>query len=177
MFLYNDLQADQGDSEQQIALNRVIVAELGATLMSRLQIAIEEGGYVNALKTCQIIAPEIGDDLSTRYAMEVGRTSLKTRNPQNNPEPWQKDVLEIFEQRHRSGEEIAKLEYYEETESNGRQIFRYMKAIPTSELCLTCHGKHISNEIISILHERYPEDRARGFEAGDIRGAFTITNH
>jgi hypothetical protein len=177
IFIHYNLHADEDGSEQNISYSRGIVTEFGTTLMSSLQGAIKAGGHINALKACQIIAPETGSSVSTKYSMAVERTSLKTRNPENNPEPWQKDVLATFEQRHLSGEDISTLEFYEETETNGRLTFRYMKAIPTNELCLTCHGKHISTEITSTLNELYPDDKAIGFEAGDIRGAFTITSY
>jgi hypothetical protein len=52
---------------------------------------------------------------------------------------------------------------------------RYMKAIPTAaKPCLACHGAKISPEVAAKLDDIYPEDKARGYGAGDIRGAFTI---
>ena len=50
-----------------------------------------------------------------------------------------------------------------------------MKAIPTGELCLVCHGTQIAPQVLEKLDALYPRDEARGFSAGDIRGAFTIT--
>ena len=76
----------------------------------------------------------------------------------------------MFEQRKQQGEAIAKIEYYEETE----QGFRYMKAIPTKGLCLTCHGETLSEPVKAALLKHYPDDTATGFNVGDIRGAFTI---
>ncbi|MBL6933600.1 MAG: DUF3365 domain-containing protein, partial [Rhodospirillales bacterium] len=50
-----------------------------------------------------------------------------------------------------------------------------MKAIPTDEKpCLACHGGNISEEVAAKLDDLYPQDKARGYNAGDIRGAFTI---
>ncbi len=50
-----------------------------------------------------------------------------------------------------------------------------MKAIPTGGVCLSCHGQRISQPVEAKLERLYPNDRARGYELGDIRGAFTIT--
>jgi hypothetical protein len=50
-----------------------------------------------------------------------------------------------------------------------------MKAIPTAELCLTCHGEALDPELQATLDELYPADKARGFKEGDIRGAFTLS--
>jgi hypothetical protein len=49
-----------------------------------------------------------------------------------------------------------------------------MKAIPTAELCITCHGSNLDPAIAATLAEFYPADRATRFAVGDIRGAFTI---
>ena len=50
-----------------------------------------------------------------------------------------------------------------------------MKAIPTGELCLLCHGETIDPDIAAAIDKAYPEDQARGFSLGDIRGAFTLS--
>ena len=57
----------------------------------------------------------------------------------------------------------------------GKSLFRYMKAIPAGELCLTCHGKELAPDLAAKLRELYPDDQATGFSLGEIRGAFTIT--
>jgi len=49
-----------------------------------------------------------------------------------------------------------------------------MKAIPTGEGCLKCHGQNIAPEITAKLKENYPDDKATGFKLGDVRGAFSI---
>jgi hypothetical protein len=41
-------------------------------------------------------------------------------------------------------------------------------------LCLTCHGENLSDSISSKLSELYPEDRAVGYRAGDLRGVFWV---
>ena len=50
-----------------------------------------------------------------------------------------------------------------------------MKAIPTADLCLACHGESINPDIAAAIDEAYPEDQARGFKSGDIRGAFSLS--
>ena len=49
-----------------------------------------------------------------------------------------------------------------------------MKAIGTQPVCTLCHGASIAPEGTAALDALYPEDRAREFEVGDIRGAFSI---
>jgi hypothetical protein len=50
-----------------------------------------------------------------------------------------------------------------------------MKAIPTGEVCQTCHGVEIAPPVSAKIRELYPQDQAIGFKTGDLRGAFTIT--
>ena len=50
-----------------------------------------------------------------------------------------------------------------------------MKAIGTAEKpCLTCHGSNIKPELAAKINSLYPEDKATGYKAGELRGAFTI---
>ncbi|MOA58455.1 hypothetical protein D3C78_1828600 [compost metagenome] len=49
-----------------------------------------------------------------------------------------------------------------------------MKAIPTGEPCLACHGQQIKPELAAVIDQRYPQDQARGFALGELRGAFTL---
>lgn len=59
--------------------------------------------------------------------------------------------------------------------SNGKNEFRYMKANPTaSKPCLACHSTKIKQQVTAKLNETYPDDKAFGYNARDIRGAFTI---
>ena len=113
----------------------------------------------------------IASDLSRLSGARVQRTTLRFRNPGNAPEPWQTIVLRKFESDAGQGEPVADLEYYE---TGGDGSFRYMKAIPTGGVCLACHGTGLSPDIDAVLSESYPHDLARGYELGDIRGAFSI---
>ena len=156
--------------------SRAVIKQFAGTLKGELVSALKAGGPVNALGVCNVKAPEIADVHSTAKGWSVGRTSLKLRNPANAPDDWETKVLKDFEGRKAKGEDIAKMEYAEIVQgSGGKKEFRYMKAIPTAaKPCLACHGSKISPEVAAKLDELYPEDKARGYSAGDIRGAFTI---
>ena len=49
-----------------------------------------------------------------------------------------------------------------------------MKPIPTAGLCVKCHRGDLADEITNKVKSLYPNDQATGFNAGDIRGAFTL---
>ena len=119
---------------------------------------------------CQLEAPQIAARLGNE-GWQVGRTSLKVRNADNAPDAWELATLKLFEQRKAAGESIATLEATRVTDTE----FRYMKAIPTGGLCVACHGKTLSAPLVEVLNRLYPQDQARGFKKGDIRGAFTVS--
>ena len=105
----------------------------------------------------------------------MGRTSLKLRNPANRLDPWERAVLEQFESRKTAGEAADKMEFSEVVDAEAVRTFRYMKAIPTGEICLKCHGTEIDSEVRSQLLRYYPGDRATGYVLGDIRGACNLS--
>ncbi len=161
--------------EPHAAESRVVVKEFMQNLKGELQTAMKAGGPVNAIAVCNERAPEIAQALSTQKGWEIGRTSLKLRNPDNAPDAWEEKVLEQFETRKVGGEDPKTLEHYEMVKTEDGQFFRYMKAIPTGGVCLACHGESIAAPVREKLQSLYPEDKATDYKSGDIRGAFTIT--
>ena len=168
--------ATEIDTGARSAESRAVVKAFLAELKGRLVSAIKEGGPTHAISVCNEQAPIIAEKISAENGWRVARTSLKLRNPGNAPDAWERNVLESFEARKASGEDPQKIEYAEVVQQGDVLVFRYMKAIPTAEIpCLMCHGDAIAKPLAIKLDQFYPEDQARGYKAGDIRGAFTIT--
>ena len=144
-------------------------------LKKSLKTVLKESGPIAAVEYCNIAAVDITDRISNSKSIFLKRTSLKVRNKDNVATSWEKDVLNNFENRKRLGESVNSIDYQEAyTDNNNKSFFRYMKAIPTGKVCLTCHGSNINPNLRTRINELYPEDKAYGFEIGDIRGAFTI---
>ena len=154
---------------------RGISAKFAEKLKSELVGAMKVDGPVNAIEVCNVSAPAIAADASAN-GWSAGRTSLKTRNPKNAPDAWEKRTLEEFDAAKSAGADAAKLEHFEVIEENGVRTFRFMKAIPVAEPCLACHGEAIKEPVSAKLKELYPDDRATGYKVGDIRGAFTLSS-
>ncbi len=167
--------ANAGNYSAQVDDSRATAAEFMQTLKQELQSGMQEGGPVNAISVCNLSAPGIASTYSVRKRWDVGRTSLKLRNPNNAPDAWERSVLESFEERRTKGEDTAKMEYHEVVREDGEKKLRYMKAIPTAKVCLVCHGKEVDSTVRTRIDKLYPEDKATGYEVGDIRGAFTIS--
>lgn len=154
---------------------KALVKEFATTLQGELQAAMKNGGPTNAIAVCQERAPAIAADLSAQSGWEIGRTSLKARNAADNtPDAWEQQVLADFDARRAAGEDVQPMAYAEVVETADGKTFRFMKAIPTGDVCLACHGSDITPEVVAAIDERYPDDAARGYSLGDVRGAFTL---
>ena len=167
-------QALAVDTEQLTQKSRAAIKALGGELKSILQTSMKASGPIDTISVCNTTAPQISNKISEAKGMSVARTSLKYRNQENKPDEWEKAVLEQFQQRKAKGEAVKTLDFSEVTEQDGKKVFRYMKAIPTAEVCLKCHGSNVAQPIAAKINSLYPDDKATGFKKGDIRGAFTV---
>jgi len=156
------------DQSRQLAL------QLGGQLKAELSKAIAEGGPMAAINVCYLRAPEIAAQLSQASGARVGRTALRVRNPSNAPDELERSVLEQFATDLGSGPVDRPLEAVFEIRRGDAVERRYMRAIPTDALCLTCHGKSIAPELAAAIARDYPKDQATGFEQGQLRGAFSV---
>lgn len=155
---------------------RGLVKQFATTLQGELKSGLQQGGPVAAVQVCKDRAPAIAAELSAESGWDVGRTSLKTRNQAlNTPDEWEREVLEQFESRKANGESPMGMSYASVVETDDGKVYRYMQAIPTQEVCLACHGKDIAPDLAAAVDKAYPDDEARGYELGDIRGAFTLS--
>lgn len=159
---------------EKVATYRELIQEYSAALKQELTTAIKEGGAIEALHVCNVKAPEIANQVSEKAGINVSRTSLKPRNAASAPDTWEEAVLKSFETRKAKGEDPSKLEFHAVVENNGKREMRYMKAIPTAELCLNCHGSQLQPDIQDKISTLYPQDKAVGFKVGDLRGAFIV---
>jgi hypothetical protein len=159
--------ADQPEVAQvDIERARATLAPFKEQLVDALTGALGEGGPETAIHVCREQAPEIAAQLSVG-GVRMGRTSHKTRNPANAPEPWVEPLLAAY------------LENPED--SNPRAVYvdastvGYVEPIYVMSFCLSCHGPRIDPELLAEIQSVYPEDRATGFKAGDLRGLFWVT--
>ena len=166
-----DLLADfKKDGAEKIKL-------LAMQLKQELTTAMQSGGPVQAVSTCHIKAPEVTDALNKEAPIQIRRTSLKLRNTNNQPDNWEQEVLQKFEQQLKDGTPASELVHAEKIESDSTITLRMMKAIPTQGICLTCHGSEqtLAPEVLSTIKTNYPNDRATDYSVGEIRGAFSLT--
>jgi len=74
--------AEQPD-KADIDLSHKIVKQFMGKLKGELMTAMKAGGPINALQVCNTKAVVITQNVSNEHKMDIGRTSLKLRNPIN----------------------------------------------------------------------------------------------
>ena len=171
----DEAQAATGEVPQaEIEAARGLVKGFFSELKGELQSAIKDGGPAHAIGVCGEVAPSIAGTISDKSGWAVGRTALKVRNPRNVPSVRERAVLMEFKQRHAKGESFKQMESAAVIEEGGQRYLHYMKAIPTQEVCLACHGSNVKEPVREAIAAQYPADAATGFEKGELRGAFTF---
>jgi hypothetical protein len=153
---------------------RQVAGAIPPKLLEVVKMEINKNGAEGAISACRDKAPAMAKEASEKTGWAIRRVSLKNRNPKAVPDAWEKAVLEDFDRRAAAGEPPAKLEKGELVSDGAAKTYRYMKALPTQEACLQCHGTDLKPEVQAKLKELYPEDKATGYQAPQIRGAITI---
>jgi hypothetical protein len=150
----------------------IVPPKLVATLLEQ----IAKTGPEGAIVVCREQAPQMAKAASDETGWSIRRVSLRNRNPKAVPDAWERTALEDFDRRAAAGESPATLEKGELVTAGGRSEYRYVKALPAQDFCLQCHGtpERISPAVREQLKSLYPDDKAVGYRAGEIRGAITI---
>ena len=146
-------------------------------VVNAMQEAVAAKGVAGAIPVCKEQAPALIKEKRAETGWDIRRVSLKTRNPERGtPDLWEARQLADFDIRAASGEKPETLEKSEVVTIDGKQVFRYMKALPVSEVCLKCHGpaEGLDAGLKAKLSESYPHDKATGYSQGQIRGALTV---
>lgn len=96
----------------------------------------------------------------------VEQRATRWRNPDHAADPESGTAIERFER-------SPDLEgIWLRTERDGIAGSRYFRRITLERPCLACHGE--KDRRPDFVKERYPEDRAWGFEPGDVRGVYAV---
>jgi ABC-type phosphate transport system auxiliary subunit len=138
------------------------IQEFGKTLKAELKKGFQQSP-TKALKICNVEAPVIQNKVSSNK-IKVGRVSMKNRNPSNYPKDWMLPLISDFQNNK------IKKQYVVIKLKNDKHGL--LKPIKTDSLCLNCHGENVREELKKEIIKLYPEDKAMGYKAGDIRGYF-----
>ena len=155
-------------SDPRLETARKTLMPFKKNLKEALAEAVPKGPEA-AVAVCSLKAPEIAAALSKDGVM-VGRTTTKPRNPKNAPADWMVPLLaELEKAPKKEGAFLTK------TLADGR--LAYVEPIYVQAMCLTCHADRakLTPATVKILDEKYPQDKATGYQEGDFRGMFWVT--
>jgi hypothetical protein len=159
---------DNGSATQRKAEGRAIVSAelatkaLGNTMKERVSAAMREGGPLAAIPACQSDAATLTAAAGSND-VRVGRSSAKLRNPDNAGPEWVQDWLQ--DNQDKRFDDVTGTSDIVDGEA------RLIRPIQVEPGCLGCHGTHIEQATQTALAAAYPQDKATGYAAGDLRGA------
>ncbi|MCB0478065.1 MAG: DUF3365 domain-containing protein [Crocinitomicaceae bacterium] len=142
-----------------------------STLLKHVGQAMKMGGPNAAIQYCNINALSITDSLSEANHVKISRVTEKNRN--------EKNVL--------AQEDLSIWEYYKTgainvqmpdtlVDFNGKKVF-YRPIYIANPTCLNCHGQQgtdIMDVTVAKLDELYPNDKARDYNMGELRGMWKL---
>lgn len=146
-----------------------VINDMTASLQASLRETIRDNSIDFAIDVCAHLAPEIAAAHS-KEGWTVKRVSDKYRNPDNAADSIELEMLAQFASA-APPDSIGRWAMSE----NGL-TYEYFKPIKTGAVCLNCHGptEALVAGVRERLHELYPNDRATGYAAGDLRGMVVV---
>ncbi len=155
-----------------IKKGKQFVSEAKKILGKNLGNAIKSGGAANAVSFCSEKALFLTDSTAKSHKVKIKRVSDKNRNILNEA----------------TGKELAYINKSKKLISEGSepkpQVFAsdnkvvIYYPIIVNQMCLKCHGnisKDIETKTYETIKKLYPEDKATGYNVGDLRGIWVVT--
>lgn len=159
------------DETKPIELGKRIALKTKNILGQNLMQAIKSKGTEHALSFCSMRAIPLTDSMSVSSNASVKRVSDKNRNPNNKANSSELEYINDSKKVLANGQAIKpKL-----TSIEDKHIGYY--PIVTNSMCLQCHGqpkKDIALASLSAINLLYPQDKAIGYKAGELRGIWVV---
>ena len=140
-------------------------------LHSELGQALTTGGTVGAVAVCAGGAPAIAAEVSERSGFDVRRISLRPRNPGAATDARLSARLQRLAEMPLAPDGRPMTARWTEGEGASATHFSMRAVVMQDQPCSACHGSTIAPAVRAAIAERYPEDRATGYRAGELRGA------
>jgi len=158
---------------QVIEKGNLASGTLMKSLGTQLKAAMSSGGPESAIHVCSQVAGPITKSTNAELkGITVSRTSLRVRNPKNAPDQIDLRILNDWQKLSDAGEKLPANEVIRVDSGTAH----FYKPIMVQVICLKCHGRTetLAPKLVTLLDEKYPEDKARGFSEGDLRGVFRV---
>jgi len=115
----------------------------------------------------QVAATQVALRISKDSKFTIRQVSLRYRNPQNSPDPYEAVELKAFAKGPaREKHQIVKV--------NGQKVLRYMLPMIAEESCLECHGSY--DAAPSYIQQRFPRGHiSYNYHVGEVIGAVSVS--
>ena len=163
--------ASQEPTEANIKRSAAAADLFQSRLQTALKAGLQNGGPTAAVRVCAEVAPAIAADVSAETGVELRRISLRPRNPGAET---QGDLRQRLTQLGDAPiDATGNPSILSWVEGKGADTaHNSMRAIiMKDEPCAMCHGTALAKEVRTAIAERYPDDAATGYRAGEMRGA------
>ena len=162
------------DSAAILTRGGAIATTVAQGLAQRLQAQLAENGAAQTLDFCSRTALVLTDSLTAdQPGVSVKRTSTRIRNPRNQPDEHEQLALAWFDSA-RAASGALPAAYVQAVSAAEARFYRPLVIAP---FCIQCHGtvEKLDPEVRAALQERYPNDRAIGYQEGDLRGVIRVS--
>jgi hypothetical protein len=163
------------DSAQAVERGGAIAGAIASGLVQRLQAELAAGDAAGAVDFCARAALALTDSLVAEQPgrTAVRRTSTRIRNPSNAPDDLESIALAWFDSVQATTGAVP--QYL--VQDAGADEVRYYRPLIVQPFCTQCHGAvgDLAPGVQAILDERYPDDRAIGYQDGDLRGVIRVS--
>lgn len=117
----------------------------------------------------QVAATNIAKLLTEGREMYVRQVSLRYRNPENRPDPFETVRLKEFDREGPNARERSSFD-----EMKGVKTFRYMLPMTATKYCLKCHSSYESAP--RFVQERFPPGHpSYNYKLGQVIGAVSVS--
>jgi len=162
---YSTKQPDYLKSGQKLAMSTKAI--LGKNLLG----AINKYGTAGAVDFCNTRAIALTDSMANALNVVIKRVSDQPRNPENLAQNHEADFIE------KAKHELSEKGKVSPTvlDIDGKKVGFY--PIITNDMCMQCHGEpneQIEATTLAKLNELYPDDKAQGYAANQLRGIWVV---
>jgi uncharacterized protein DUF3365 len=152
----------------QIQRADLIIVGLQNAMLAELSRELSQGGSATAIRACHLDTTAAAYRIARQEGIQAGRTSDRLRVPTNAPKPWAAPIVAM-----NAGKRAADVEGFAVDLGRAVGVLRPIVEGPT---CAACHGdiEKLNPQVRGELADRYPQDRAVNFKAGELRGWFWV---
>ncbi len=165
-------QKEAISQEEALEIGQDIAIASQQVLGKNLKLAMEKGGVLGAITFCNTAAIKLTDSLSIAHKHSIKRLSDRPRNQMNQASRAEEKLVAAYSKDLATGKNIRPSAFKKE---NGG--YRYYQPIVSNKLCLNCHGvvgQQVNEKTFAQIKALYPNDKATGYAANQIRGLWAI---